>query len=274
MVQALAEQPVRATTSFTLAFGLVSIPVSVYTGTEETRVVRKEFTTIDGNLVEVGRSPIRKDTGEVIHSGDVVRYAQADTGEWVALNDPEIEDCTSVRKGVGDIVSFVPIKNVSQYLAQNQSQLRPRSTKGKEDAAASKAFALLLSTLKARKVVALVKVALRGPARYALLSQDGTFMMVYTADAVRQSRSLTEFKFSEQELALAGALVEAVGIDTPMLTDDTAPAVQAFVNSKATGVIATPVEAPQPTIDLAAALMASVEAHKAAKPKAKKAKVA
>jgi non-homologous end joining protein Ku len=229
---------------------------------------------VNDSLVEVGRSPIRKDTGAVIESYDVIRHAQADTGEWVILTDDEIVDCTS-PKGVGEIVSFVPVKSVGEYLAENQSQVRPKAEKGKENPAAAKAFALLMATMKANKVVALIKVALRGPARYGLLDSTGTFTLVYTADAVRQPRPVTEYTFSKAELDMAKALVEAVGIDTPVITDDTAPVVQEFVNSKATGVIFVPASTPEPTIDLAAALMASVEAAKAAKaPKAKGKKVA
>src|SRR3954463_9271257 len=77
MVTATAPAPSRVTTSFTLSWGLVSIPVGVYTGTEETRVSRKEFAIYGETFVEVGRSPIRKDTGEIIHTADVGRYAQA-----------------------------------------------------------------------------------------------------------------------------------------------------------------------------------------------------
>jgi non-homologous end joining protein Ku len=244
----------------------------VYTGTEETRVTRKEFTEVNGSLIEVGRSAIRKDTGETIDSAAVSRYAQADTGEWVLLTDDEISQCTSPR-GVGEIVSFVPVKDLGQYLAEGQHQVRPKSEKGKEDPAAAKAFALLMAAMKANKVAALIKVALRGPARYGLLTIDGTFTLIYTADAIRQPRPVTECSFSKDELTMAKMLIEAVGIDTPVITDDTAPVVQEYVNSKATGVVTEKAAPAIPTIDLAAALSASIDAAKAAKA-TKKGKVA
>jgi non-homologous end joining protein Ku len=266
---ALAEMPTRATTSFTLAWGLVSINVSAYTGVEQTRVVRHEYMDNGkGALIAVGRSPIRKDDGTVIDVASVVRYAAADNGELVILTDDEIAACTS-PKGVAEIVSFVPAKNVGQYLTETQYQVRPKSSKGKVEPAADRAFALLTQAMKSRKVLALVKVALRGPARYALLDHDGTLTMIYTADAIRQARPGTsEYKFSKDELALAANLIDAVGVDAPTIVDDTAPVVQAFVNSKATGKVVAPVEAPLPTIDLAAALNASIDAAKAAKTKA------
>jgi non-homologous end joining protein Ku len=281
MTAALAAMPTRATTSFTLAWGLVSIPVSAFTGVEETRVKRAEYieiTDAKGNksLVAVGRSPIRKDTGAVVDTAEVVRYATADSGELVILTDDEIAACTS-PKGVAEIVTFVPAKDASQYLAATQYQVRPKSTKGKIDPAADRAFSLLITGMKTRKVVALVKVALRGPAKYALLSYDGTLTMLYTADAIRQAMYSTveqasQYRFDKRELDLATTLIDSVGIDTPVITDDTAPVVQEYVNSKATGKVTKAVEAPLPTIDLAAALMASIDATKATK--TKKGKVA
>jgi Ku protein len=260
---ALAPAPQRASNSFTLAFGVLNIPLSVYTGTEQTRVTRKEF--LDGDAtIPVGRSPIRQDNGEVVPSDRVVRMAQASTGAWVVLTDDEIADATSTVKGVGDIVTFVPNKHVGDYLAEDQVQVRPKVEKGKPNPSADKAFALLLATMKRKKVVALVKVALRGPARHGLLFPDGTFVFVRTADQVREARPLADnVKFTDQELKLAEALVDAVGTDAPVLTDDTAPAVRAFVESKATGV--APVAAPQREaipLDIMAALSASIDAVK------------
>jgi len=281
MPTATAPAPVRQTTSFTLAWGVVNIPMSVYTGTEATRVVRKEFITNDaGALVEVGRSPIRKDTGEVIDSAEVGRYAQAVNGEWVLLTDEEIATCTSPR-GLAEIVTFVPTTEVGAYLAEGQTQVRPKTSKGKVDPAAERAFSLLCLAMDSSDVVALVKVALRGPARYGLLDSSGTFTLIYTADAIRQpvystADMVAQYEFTTDELKLASTLIDLVGVDTPVLTDDTAPVVQEFVNAKSTGVIA-PVIAPPVAAgsDLMSQLQASVAATKAAKAPAKaKAKTA
>lgn len=262
MIQATAPAPVRSTTSFTLSFGLLNIPLSVYTGTESTRVSRKEFFNGDPTI-EVGRSPIRKDTGEVIHQTDVVRMAQADSGAWVTLTDEEIAACTSPR-GVAEVVAFVPVKEVGQYLTENVQQVRPKSEKGKVNPAADRAFGLLTTAMAKRKVMALVKVAMRGPARYALLDAKGNLFLVYTADAVRETVALNEHKFDAKEVDLAMSLIDAVGVSAPLLTDDTAPMVQSFVNDKATGVEPTKAVAPAAVgVDMMAQLLASLEAAKA-----------
>ena len=257
---ALASAPSRATTSITLSFGLVSIPLSVYTGTEPTRVARKEF--FQGTAVEVGRSPIRKDTGETISNDDVVRMAQAENGAWVALSDDEIAACTSPR-GLAEVVSFVPNAKTALYLTEDVKQVRPKREKGKANPAAEHAFSLLMTVLAKRKLHALVRVAMRGPARYALLDAQGNLYLVHTADAVRGAIDIVKGKHSEAELNLAEALVEAVGIDAPVLMDTTAPVVLAYVNDKAKGIAPAPVEAPAAIpVDIMSQLMASIDATK------------
>lgn len=260
---ATAAAPTRATTSITLAAGMLNIPLSVYTSTEATRVSRKEFFAGD-TTVEVGRSPIRKDTGDTIHSTDVVRMAQATNGTWVALDDDEIAACTS-PKGVAEIVSFIPEADIDQYLTEGLYQVRPKSEKGKQNQSGAKALGLLLAGMRVRKVAILVKLAMRGPARYAILTQDADLRMILTADAVRQPLPIHLGVHTPAEIDMATALIDAIGIDAPAVLDDTAPVVQAYVDSKAGGAPKPAPIAVAATDDLMAALEASIKAAQAAK---------
>ena len=261
---ALAPSPTRATTSITLAAGLLNIPLSVYTSTESTRVERKEY--LNGDVsIPVGRSPIRKDTGDTVDSADVTRMAEATNGNWVVLTDDEIAACTSER-GVAEIVTFVATKDFDSYLTEGLYQVRPKSEKGKPNPSATKALALLFAGMKARKVGALVKLAMRGPARYAILTTDGDLRMILTADAVRQPLPLADTKFTKPEVEMATNLIDAIGVDAPAVTDDTAPVVQAYVDGKAGGApTKAAAAAPAATDDLMAALQASIDAAKAGK---------
>jgi DNA end-binding protein Ku len=266
-MEALAPEPTRSSNSITLAWGLVTIPLSVYTGTEATSISRSEFIQDGETLVPVGRSPIRKDNGEVVEQTDVVRMAQADSGEWVTLTDAEAAACTT-EKGLAQIEAFVPVKDMGEYLTEDMAQVRPKRSKGKTDPAAAKAFALLITAMGKRKVAALVKVAMRGPARYALLTADGSLRYVKTHDAIRQPLALAKnFAFTPAEVDMAITLIDkVVGVDTPVLTDETAPQVQAFVNSKATGAPQPDPAIPAPIPgDLMDSLMASVQAAEAAR---------
>lgn len=147
-------------------------------------------------------------------------------------------------------------------------QVRPQAVKGKVNPATTQAFGLLMAAMKKRKVVALVKVAMRGPARFALIDSEGTMTLVRTADSIRTARELPTVTLASNQLDMAMSLIDAVGIDTPVLTDDTAPVVSKFVEAKATG---KPVEVKAAPSVAAGDLMSQLEASIAAT-KTKKAK--
>lgn len=261
----LAPAPSRATNTITLSVGLLAIPLSVYSGTEATRVARKEFIEVDGTYVSVGRSPVRKDDGTVIETDQVVRMAESSDGKLVTLTDEEIADCTS-PKGLAEVEAFVPVKHMGMYLAEGVLQVRPKREKSKPNPAIEKAFAVLLAGMAKRKVCALVKVAMRGPARYALLTADADLILVHTADAVRERIPMITISYSKAEVDMVAALIDAIGTDVPTITDDTADAVRAFVDTKAKGIEAPArPTTPSPTVDIMATLSASIDAAKGRK---------
>src|SRR5215471_9171715 len=124
-MHALAPNPNRASTSFTLSWGLLNIPVSAFAGTEEVRVARKEFTT---NGDPVGRAVTNKTTGDVIDRADVIKKAEASNGVWVELDDAEIAAAT-MERGSAVIESFVLAKNTPQYLTEGLYQVRAKRVK-------------------------------------------------------------------------------------------------------------------------------------------------
>jgi non-homologous end joining protein Ku len=258
--------PNRSTSSFTLSWGLLNIPVSAYAGTEEVRVQRKEFCKhVDGEGNEswqpVGRAITDKSDGSIIDRSDVVRMAESTSGVWVELDDDEIAAATLPR-GLAEVETFIATRNVGQYLTEGLYQVRPRRVKGKSDPSGVKALGLLFEAMKARKVVALVKVSLRGPARYALLDAEGNMRFVVTADAVRTPMDMPVATITKQERELALALIDSVGVTTPKLVDTSALAIQAFVDQKAAGVVPEAPAEPAPTSDLLGDLLASIASRK------------
>lgn len=260
---ASAPAPVRAHTSITLSALMVSIPLAVYTGTEDTKVTRKEFFNGDANI-PLGRAVVRKDNGDVVQATDVTRMAEASNGAWVVLTDDEVAAATS-PKGLAEVVSFVPVDEFDAYLTENLYQVRVKREKGKPNPAADKALSLLLAGMRERQVGALIKVAMRGPARYAILTVEGDLLMVKPSDAIRQPQPLSDVAVTAAEVAMAVSLIDAIGIGSPVITDDTAPVVQAYVDSKAQG-LPTPAPVPvAPIDDLMAAFEASIKAAQEAK---------
>lgn len=265
-IEATANAPQRSTGTVTLSWGLLTIPLSYYVGTEETRVSRKEFFMGIPDR-PVGRVMTDKVTGTVIDQTQVTKMAEATSGAWVPLDDDEIAACTLPR-GLAEIVAFLPNVREKGYVPEGTfAQLRTPSVKGKSNPAQEKAYAILLRAMDVKDVTALIKFSLRGPARYAILDCNGDLTVVRTADEVREGRPLPDTaKVSPAELDLAEQLIEAVGIGTPIITNDTAVAIQAYIDAKATGV--TPLAPAPPLVmgdDLMTLLMGSISAEKAAR---------
>lgn len=257
-----APAPSRATASVVISWGLINIPVSLYTATEETRVPRKEFTKT-GNAV--GRQPYDKVTNEPVNHDDIVKKAQASNGEWVELTDQEIGNCTVDQAGVAAIEALVPTSSIGTFLVpQKLYQARPKNTKkAGEQAAADESFSLLLSALERRGEAALLKVSIRnGAAKYAALLPTGDLYVVEYADAVREPRPLPEVELSDQHLDLADTLLDQIGTTVPDLTNTVATDVQSFVDAKAGGETPVPATPETNATDLMESLMASVKATK------------
>lgn len=259
--------PSRATASLTLGWGLVSIPVSLYAATEGAKaaVERHEY-TLDGH--PVGRQPYDKETGQPVSADQVVKMATSGTGALVELTDDELAALTAGPRGTADIETFVPLSALADgtYVVEGYNQVRPARTKTgtrrSENPAAAKAFALLLEAMAANRVAALIKVTLRGPARYAAVLPDGRLALLAWARQVRPALPLPEAELGEAEVGMGRQLVEAVGISTPVLEDTAGEALARYVDEKAAGSAPPPAPAEEaaPVIDLTAALQASLAA--------------
>src|SRR5215831_10072946 len=151
MSTAPAPAPNRTSTSFTLSWGMVTIPCSVYVGIEPVSIQRKEF--VKDTDHPVGRVSIDKVDGTVIDRADVVKKAEAANGTWVELDDDEIAAVTTERR-LASIVGFIPTKDLAQYETEGLIQVRPKRVKGKTDPGGNKALGLLYAALAAEKVVA------------------------------------------------------------------------------------------------------------------------
>lgn len=259
-----APEPKRSSATMTLSWGTLNIPVSVYTATEETRIPRKEF--VDGDTSRpAGRAAIDKSTGELVKDSEkVVRMVEASNGVFVEFDDYEVAACTG-QKGVAEILTFIQNEDILSYVVEKAHQVRPPRKKGIPDPAASKAFGLLLQAMATSGASALVRVALRGPAKYAVLTATGDLLFVHSTEGVRKPLPLDIGPATQAEVEAATALIDSIGItEAPVLPDVTAKKVMKAVNDKASGQ--APVEpAEKPVVvDIMAELQASIEASKTA----------
>lgn len=273
---AYAPAPSRSSAQVTLTLGLMPVPIRLFSPTETVDVIeRNNYNPATGNRVNMPF--VDSVTREEIPRNECVKKVTLGD-QVVELSDDEIAAVTSdlgVDKGSVPVTTFVPVSEIGyRYIPKSSYQARPQVRKvGKKslpNPVADKAFALLLETLQTAGVAALVRVGLRGAARYAALTPDGMFHFLHYDSEVRETKEMPEVSLSDTEKEMALKLFEVIGTSTPDLVDTATERLTQYLTEKANGgeVATVPVvesddAAPEP--DWAAMLAASVEATQAAK---------
>jgi DNA end-binding protein Ku len=256
---------VRSIWKGAISFGLVTIPVKLYSATEQKDVSFHQVRRSDGSRIKYKR--VAAVDGAEVSYGDIAKGYELSSGETVVLTDEDFQDLPLTTNRAIDVLQFVPLDELDPIFFEKSYYLEP-------DKAGTKPYVLLRDALGQSGKVAIVKIALRNrEALAALRVRDGVFVLetMLWPDEVRTP----DFGFLDedievrpQELAMAGSLIETLSgeFDPSQYKDEYREALQAVIEAKVEGrEVVQPVEA-QPTsgtvVDLMAALRASVEAAK------------
>jgi DNA end-binding protein Ku len=260
---------VRSIWKGAISFGLVTIPVKLYSATEQKDVTFHQVRRSDGSRIKYKR--VAAVDGEEVAYGDIAKGYELSSGETVVLTDDDFTDLPLTTHRAIDVLQFVPLEELDPIFFEKSYYLEP-------DKAGTKPYVLLRDALEQSGKVAVVKVALRNRESLAALRvRDGVFVLetMLWPDEVRSP----DFGFLDeevevrpQELAMAGSLIETLSgeFDPSQYKDTYREALQAVIEAKVEGrEVVQPAEA-QPTsgtvVDLMAALRASVEAAKKGRP--------
>jgi len=248
-----------------ISFGLVTIPVKLYSATEERDVSFHQVHREDGGRIRYKR--VCQIDGEEIAYSDIAKGYELSSGEVVVLTDEDFADLPLTTSRTIDVLEFVPLEQVDPIYFAKSYYLEP-------DAAGAKPYVLLREALEQSGRVALVKVALRQRESLATLRvRDGIFVleMMLWPDEVRDA----EFGFldddidvRQQELQMAQSLIDTLSGDfhPEQYSDNYREALQSLIDAKVEGREVVQPEQPADdsgtVVDLMAALRASVEAAK------------
>jgi DNA end-binding protein Ku len=248
-----------------ISFGLVTIPVKLYSATEEKDVSFHQVHRDDGGRIRYKR--VCQIDGDEVPYSDIAKGYELSSGEVVVLTDEDFADLPLTTSRTIDVLEFVPLEQVDPIYFAKSYYLEP-------DAAGAKPYVLLREALETSGRVALVKVALRQRESLATLRvRDGVFVleMMLWPDEVREA----EFGFldddidvRQQELTMAQSLIDTLSGDfhPEQYSDNYREALQALIEAKVEGrEVVQPAEPAGDTgtvVDLMAALRASVEAAK------------
>jgi DNA end-binding protein Ku len=265
---------VRSIWKGAISFGLVTIPVKLYSATEEKDVTFHQVRRSDGSRIKYKR--VAAADGEEVAYGDIAKGYELPSGETVVLTDDDFKDLPLTTSRAIDVLQFVPLEEVDPIYFAKSYYLEP-------DKSGTKPYVLLRDALEQSNKVAIVKVALRNRESLATLRvRNGVFVLetMLWPDEVRTP----DFAFLDeavevrpQELAMAGSLIETLSgdFDPSQYSDSYREALEAVIDAKAQGREVVQPEGAQPTagtvVDLMAALRASVEAAKKSQQPAPKA---
>jgi DNA end-binding protein Ku len=256
---------VRAIWKGAVSFGLVSIPVKLYTATEEKDVSFHQVHRSDGGRIRYKR--VCQLDGEEVQYADIAKGYELPSGETVVITDDDLADLPLTSSRVVDVLSFVPLEQVDPIYFAKSYYLEPDKT-------ATKPYVLLRDALEKADSVALVKVAIRTRETLATLRvRDGVLVLetMVWPDEVRTP----DFAFLDddvtvrpQELAMAESLIESMtaDFDPEQYHDEYREALEQVIEAKVEGreIVEQPVQEEDTgsVVDLMAALRASVAAAK------------
>jgi len=264
----------RSIASLTISFGLVSIPVKLYSATEASRAI--SFNLLHkacGSRVKQQYLCIKEEVP--VEREDMVKGYEFAKDQYVMFTPEELKAMEETGSHAADITEFVPIASIDPMYFDKTYYIAP-------DKGGAKPYALFAKALRESKRCALGRWAARGKQYIVMIRpvEDGLVMQqLLYADEIRSIKEIeipkTEVK--DAELKLAQQLIEqqtSDKFDPSAYTDEVRVRIEAAVQKKVEGQEITLSEAPAggaQVIDLMEALRASL-GKKAAKPvKAKEA---
>ena len=252
----------RSIGNLTVSFGLVAIPVKLYTATESQRTVSFNLLHKDcGSRLRQQYFCVREDVP--VSRDEMVKGYEFAKDQYVMFNPDELKAMEEAGTQVADINEFVPISAVDPVYFDKPYYIAP-------DKGGAKPYALFAKALRESKRCALGRWAARGKEYIVMIRpvEDGLVMqqLLYAAEV----RSIKEIDIpvmdvKEAELKLARMLIEQQSsnkFDPSEYKDDVSARVQAAIQKKVEGQEITVSEAPEggaQIIDLMEALRASLE---------------
>ncbi len=263
----------RAIWKGAISFGLVNIPVSLYSGSIENQL---DLDMIDKrDFAPVGYRRVNKRTGKELEPANIVKGYEYSKGRYVVVSDEDMRQANVKATQTVDIFAFVQAAEVPPYYFERPYYLEP----GKRG---EKGYALLREVLERTGKVGLGSVVLHTRQHLALLIPLERMLLLNTVRYESEIRSRDELELpgdklqqlgvSSKELAMAERLVEEMsGPFEPeryrdTYRDDLMARIKAKVKSGKTRELTEPEESGEPrktaqVIDLMALLSKSLEKH-------------
>ncbi len=224
----------RAIWKGAVSFGLVSVPVKLYSATESHDISFRQVHAKDGGRIKYQR--VCSVDGEEVAYADIAKGFETEDGQLVILDDQDFADLPTTSSREISVEKFVPSEQIDPLMLEKSYYLEPEKS-------GLKPYALLRDALRESDRVAVVTVALRSRTTPAVLRVRDDVLVLQTMmwpDEVRKPvfGSLQDVDEPKpQELKMAKLLLETLAgdYDPSEFEDEYADAVHALVEAKLAG---------------------------------------
>jgi DNA end-binding protein Ku len=259
----------RSIASLTISFGLIAIPVKLYSATQSSG-------SISFNLLHKGcgsrlkQQYICQKEGVVVERDDMVKGYEFAKDQYVQFAPEEIKALEEIGTHAIEIAEFVDIESIDPVFYDKSYYLAP-------DKGAAKPYALLAQALRETKRCAVARWAARGSSNLVMLRPLENGLVMQQLHFAAEVRPLSEIEVPTQEvkpaeLTLAKQLIEqqtTEKFDPAVYVDEVKGRVEAAIQKKVEGqeiaIAEEPVASGGKVIDLMEALRASLEKTQAEK---------
>jgi DNA end-binding protein Ku len=255
-----------------ISFGLVNVPVKLYSAVSRKTVRFNQLNSETGNRIQQKR--VDPETGEEVGYDQIVKGYELTKDRYVVITPEELDALDPEKTRTVDIEDFVDLDEIDPVYYDHPYYLVP-------DKGAAKAYGLLLGAMKQANKVAIARVVLRSKEQLVAIRPAGDVLMMETmlfhdevvpSDDIEDLPDGKELKVTDRELKMAQQLIDSLSseFDPSSYHDEYREKVLELIERKASGEeIAVQPEAPEPAKvpDLMAALEASLAAVKEPKKK-------
>jgi DNA end-binding protein Ku len=267
----------RAIWSGSISFGLVNVPIKLYSATEQKDIAFHQFA--EGTDDRIRNKRVNERTGKEVEYKDIVKGYEVSKGKYVIVTPDELESVEPGQTKTIDIEDFVALPDVDPIYFEKTYYIAPDRGEGPK-----RAYALLREAMKKSDKIAVGRFVMRTKQYLvALRPIDDVLALstLYFADEIRDRKDLEvpgKLKIADREMDIAMRLIDSLTSPwKPERYEDTYRSeVLKLVKAKAKGkeIVTEREAAPAPVTDLLAALEASVaearQKRTAKKPAAKK----
>jgi len=255
----------RAIWSGAISFGLVNVPVKLYTATSPKTVRFNQLSSKTGARIRQKR--VDPTTDEEVPYEEIVKGYEITPDRYVLITNEELEALDPKATRTVDIEEFVDLSEIDPIYYDHNYYLAPT-------AGGAKAYRLLLDAMREAGKVGIGKVVLRSKQQLCALRPTGDVLALTTMlwgdevlspDRLDEIGEIEEAQATDRELKMAEQLIASLSADfePTKFHDEYREQVLALIEAKANGeeIAAAPeVEEPAAAPDLMAALEASLAA--------------